>query len=330
MRVSIYKSVISTCVMVLLISLAHPAFAAISTTGNVEPANPATWGSSTVGIIGNTSGGTMDINDNSDVTNMYGHIGLGSGVTGKVAVDGAGSTWTNTTGLYLGNSGNGTLEITNGGVVTVGRIWLGNAAGSSGVALVDGGGSRLANAYYFHLAIDGEGDMDITNGGWVNSHFGYIGYNSGSTGVVTVSGVGSKWTNSGGLRVGYNGIGTLEILNGGLVSVAEGFFIDFDEDGDGFVNMDGGGMLALKGDVAGSLNDFLGLVSTTRGTKAIRYWNGSAWDDITHATEDVDYRLDYHATGDLADYTTLTVGVIPEPATILLMFAGLPLIKRKK
>ena len=327
MKVSICKSDIIMCFILLLTSLVHPVLAAISTTGNVEPANPATWGATTVGLIGKTADGTMEINGNSDVSNLYGHIGYGAGITGEVVVDGAGSTWTNGSGLFLGNNGDGTLEIRNGGVVKAGNVYMGYVAGSSGEALVDGDGSGLTNAFYFHVGANGGAEVDVINGGLVSSVHGYIGFNAGSTGEVTVNGVGSKWANSGNLVAGYNGDGTLEILNGGLVSIAGILAIDFDGDGDGFIDMATGGMLALSGVADDSLGDFLGLIS---GTDAIRYWNGSAWDDITNATEGVDYWLDYHTTGDLPGYTMLTVGVVPEPATILLLFAGLPLIRRKK
>ena len=77
--------------------------------------------------------------------------------------------------------------------------------------------------------------------------------------------VGSTWTIGGLLYVGRYGSGVLNITGGGLVSVGETLTIDYDEDGDGFINMGTGGMLALYDDedASGSLLDFLGLVDGT-------------------------------------------------------------------
>jgi len=121
-----------------------------------------------------------------------------------------------------------------------------------------------------------------------------------------VDGPGSTWTNSNNLYVGRSSSGTLNITVGGLVSVAGSLTIDYDEDGDGFINMATGGMLALWGDADDSLTGFLGLID---GTNAIRYWDGSVldWADITGATYGVDYTLAYQTEGDLAGYTVLTV-----------------------
>jgi len=164
------------------------------------------------------------------------------------------------------------------------------------------------------------GALNIT-GGTVSSAGGYIGYNAGSTGVVTVDGADSTWTNSGGLTVGHDGAGTLTITAGGLVCVAGTLTIDDDGDGDSFINMASGGMLALFGEADGSLTDFLGLVD---GTDAIRYWNDdlSGWDALLNATMGDEYDLAYLTEGDLSGYTALTVSAVPEPATLALLGVG--------
>ena len=123
---------------------------------------------------------------------------------------------------------------------------------------------------------------------------------------------GRRWrglylANTNDLFVGTNGNATLAITGGGLVSVGGALTIDEDQDGDRFLNMATGGMLALDGDVDGSIAEFLGIVE---GTDAIRYWDYSTldWADITSATYGVDYTLEYLTEGDLAGYTVLTVG----------------------
>ena len=146
--------------------------------------------------------------------------------------------------------------------------------------------------------------MNITGGGVLSSSDAFISAKSGATAEVTVDGAGSTWTNLNMFTVG----GVLNITDGGLVSVAETLTIDYNETGDGFVNMATGGMLALydEEDASGSLADFLGLVG---GTKAIRYWDDSIadWDDIANATLGEDYTLSYLTEGDLAGYSLLTV-----------------------
>ncbi|NLE37191.1 MAG: PEP-CTERM sorting domain-containing protein, partial [Pirellulaceae bacterium] len=135
---------------------------------------------------------------------------------------------------------------------------------------------------------------------------------SGSAGVVTVDGVDSTWTNNANLYVGSSGSGTLNITNGGLVSVKGTLTIDSNGDGDSFINMATGGMLALFGNAGDSLTSFLALVN---GTDAIRYWDDSisAWANIMGATHGDDYTLAYLAGGALNGYTLLTVGTVPPP-----------------
>ena len=122
--------------------------------------------------------------------------------------------------------------------------------------------------------------------------------------------------------VGVEGDGTSNITDGGLVSVNGLLTIDPFDTGNSFLNMAGGGMLAVNGEADSSLNDFLDLVE---GADAIRCWDATVpgWADITGATEDVDYTLDYLSTGDLAGSTKLTVNTtIPEPSSILLLCLG--------
>lgn len=173
--------------------------------------------------------------------------------------------------------------------------------------------------------------MSISKGVTVESFDGMIGYESGSNGCVTVDGSGSTWV-CGDLYIGWNGAGTLEISNGGLVMVYNArLFIDRDGDGDSFVNMSNGGMLALSGHADLSLQTFLDEI---RGTDAIRFWDEDTlgWEDITSAMYSEDYTLTYidDICDDLYGYTVLTVTAVPEPATLLLFsLAGLMLRKQQ-
>ena len=201
---------------------------------------------------------------------------------------------------------------------------IGNNSPSTGLVTVDGSGSTFTNDAYLYIGHSGDGTLQVTNGGTVsNVYDGFIGGSTGSEGLVTVSGVGSKWTTGRDLYVGCYGTGTLEISNGGLVTVAQTFTIDADGDGDGLVKMSTGGMLAIPGDVHGSITEFLG---SAVGSDAIKWWNESAssWSLIaTTGTLDTDYSLDYITIGELTGYTVLTVGTVPEPSMVAMLMIGL-------
>ena len=95
------RSKLLLCVLFLSLSLLTPlptARAVITSTGDVEPANPATWDNSTVGYIGNTANGTLTVDSTDPTSHLlsdWSHIGVGAGVTGVVTVTGINSTWAN-------------------------------------------------------------------------------------------------------------------------------------------------------------------------------------------------------------------------------------------
>lgn len=219
---------------VCLLGPLKTAQAAITATGNVTPATPATWNSSTIGFIGDTGYGEITVASGSDLSSLFGGIGLNSNSTGVVTVTGNGSTWTSEQGHKVGIYGKGTLNIAGGGVV-VSNIYpslIGSNVGSTGIATVDGSGSMWTNnapftigGTGFTVGYYGSGTLNITGGGTVsNTTFGVIGDYAGSTGVVTVGGISSTWTNRT-LGVGRVGNATLNIIGGGAVSNAESAYI---------------------------------------------------------------------------------------------------------
>jgi len=283
--------------------------------------------------VGRRGSGEVSITGGGTLTSNQGNIGDWSGSTGTVMVNGVGSTWTSNDGsLTVGRYGDGTLSITAGGVVNSINAIIGERSSSKGVATVDGAGSAWANSSSLSIGYYGSGALDVTRGAVLSSgnssNHSYIGNASGSTGVATVDGGGSTWTSDGDLYVGRNGNGTLTITRGGMVNVSKRLIIDYDKDGDGFVNMATGGMLALEGEGDDSITDFLDLM--VFGTGAIRYWDDSIsdWADITGATPGEDYSLEYFYTGLGTGYTVLTV---PEPATLCILACGaLGLLRRRR
>ena len=199
--------------------------AAITTWGDISPAtNPATWTSSTSPHIGNTSGGTLTVNGNSQLLSQVGYLGYNTGATGIVTVAGIGATWTSG-GLDIGEFGNGTLTIANGGAVS-GTCKIGINTGATGAMIVDGIGSTSTNR---QMLVGGQGGgtgtLKITGGGFVHVSNGLLGIAYGSgTGLVTVDGAGSTCSinvasGEGEMAIGLNnGNGTLKITNGGTVA----------------------------------------------------------------------------------------------------------------
>jgi fibronectin-binding autotransporter adhesin len=224
--------------------------------------------------------------------------------------------------LGAGYSGEGTMSVSDGIVVESVGGYIGFKSGSTGEVTVDGVGSAW-NTYLLNVGNYGDGTLNITGGATVETNHVdvNIGHESGSTGTVNVDGVGSTLTNYDRLNVGKKGSGTLNITGGGLVSVVGQFMIDDNGDGDSFVNMATGGMLALEGEADESIGQFLGLV---QGTDAIRYWDGGAWAHISGATAGSDYTLEYLTGGELTGFTKLTVmTAVPEPSSVVLILVGI-------
>lgn len=261
------------------------------------------WNCSTSLYVGRQGSGTLNVEAGGTVNATLSFVGDRRGSTGMASVTGRGSQWTSSA-FYVG-FGSGffvpAVEADGDSAITLYR-----SADSAGAPSFDGL-EPVANDYGYG-SDDGipDGVLTVSDGGEVASNTGYVGHNSSAEGRVSVVGVGSSWTNQSHLTVGHDGAGTLSITAEGLVTVGGTLTIDHDIDGDGFLNIATGGMLAIAGDVDASITEFLSIVE---GSDAIRYWDVAInnWSDITLATPGVDYTLEYFDTGDLAGYTQLTV-----------------------
>lgn len=272
--------------------------------------------------VGCNGEGTLLVTDGSavDRTSMGGGLSCSVGARGILIVDGAGSTLT-AINLNVHSHHNGGFQVINGAVVNSSTTYISHSPSGTNMsaAKVEGNHSIwLTDWLYVGYRNNSIGTLSISDRGTVNTRVSStIGRESQSIGIVTVDGIGSAWNNSQNLIVGDDGAGELNILNGGLASVAGTLIIDTDDDNDSFVNMSTGGMLALYGDADDSLGQFLDLVD---GTDAIRYWDSTIndWELLTNASGD-DYLLEYMAGGDLAGYTVLTVGAVPEPGCVIML-----------
>jgi T5SS/PEP-CTERM-associated repeat protein len=286
-----------------------------------------------VGVLGR---GTLTIAGGAKVSSKRIGIGYGPGVTGRVTVTGCESRWDNAGNYvsYIGYYGEGTLTISDGAVVSAPSADIGSKPDSTGLVVVTGAGSTWT-CDWLRIGYEGNGTMRVTDGATVNGiHSGIAGF-SGTTGLVAVSGIGAVWTSKGDLSVGSQGRATLSISDGALVDVRQALTIDFNGDGDSFINMSTGGMLALYGDAYESLPQFLNRIN---GTDAIRYWDDSihGWAPITAGTPGSDYTLLYidDAGSRLNGYTLLTVGTVPEPSSAALLagmaVTGVFCVRRRK
>ena len=227
--------------------------------------------------------------------------------------------------LGVGKNVSGSIVIREGAAVECANGYLGYKSGSSGTAVVSGPGStwKVAESpYYDGLSVGehGNGQLLVENGASVLTDNIVVGYYSESDSSATVSGKGSLIQADEFLGIGLYGSGQLTIVDGGLV-ITGYLAVDCDNDSDSSINMKNGGMLALKGDIDGSINEFLSVVD---GSAKICYWNKELvdWAPITSAVLGSDYTLEHISSGDLSGYTILAIASVPEPASLVLLVLG--------
>ncbi|MCA9236070.1 MAG: hypothetical protein KDA44_11400 [Planctomycetales bacterium] len=225
---------------IYLFATCATAQAAIVSSGNVNPANPAAWTSSTTAYVGESLSGSVTVDGGSLLRSGDSRVGRYIGSAGQVTVNGAGSIWTSSGRLDVGHYGAGTLTITGGGTVSTLNSYVASEFGSTGHVTVDGAGSTWTNGGDLDVGHYGDGTLAISGGGTVSTSSSYVGLASVSTGQITVAGAGSTWTNSDNLHVGVVGAGTLTITGGGTVGSSEGFLGLF-SNSTGDVVVDGAG-----------------------------------------------------------------------------------------
>ena len=143
------------------------AQAGLNATGDVDPADPATWTSSTDAHIGETGEGSLAVTNGGTISSWTGHIGTSAGSTGTVTISGVGSTWTSTNWLYVSRGGDGTLSITDGATVTSFQGFIGDNNDSVGAVTVSNAGSRWTTAA--GLRLEDYATLTITDGGVVEN-----------------------------------------------------------------------------------------------------------------------------------------------------------------
>jgi len=179
--------------------------------------------------IGESGTGTLNITAGGIVQDSEATVGSGSGSTGLVVVDGAGTTWTPDGAITVGGdtTGTGTLTISNGATVISGINGSGSVIGhnptSSGTVNVTGAGSTWT--IKASLSISDAGGVGVLNivDGAVNSGGSILGTFGGS-GTATVDGNISGWSINGDLSVGgaFGGVETVSVTRGAMIGSTNG------------------------------------------------------------------------------------------------------------
>ena len=227
-------------------------------------------------------------------------------------------------------NGSLTFDASNG----LTRTYSGVGADSGVTVYFDADGTGTMGAGY-----DAPGTLTVADGVVLESSAGILARAPEATTTASVSGEGTAWHVAGTLDVGQMGAATLTITDGGLVSAgslcidqdisieAEGGFdgfynyVNFTGDpiyagdpseqfsivADSFVNISGGGMLALLGDYSTDLTTFIAAIDGS--SEAVQWWDDASndWASLSTATLGTDCTLEYLDSGDLAGYTLLTV-----------------------
>ena len=183
----------------LLLAAGHPAFGAVTFTGD-------TSNDGTTVIVGDTGEGSLLIDGGSSLSiTEYGFVGYQTGSVGNVTVSSGSLT---TTWLFVGPGGTGTLNLSGtGNIISNDGCWLNN-----GTANVSGG--SLTTGMF--IAESGTGTLNLTGGNITVT--GSSGWGrSGTLGTANVSG--GTWATNLDLSIGgEGGTGVLHLSGSGLVT----------------------------------------------------------------------------------------------------------------
>ncbi|MCC6124101.1 MAG: autotransporter-associated beta strand repeat-containing protein [Pirellulales bacterium] len=160
------------CAAIFLSSAASMTNAAITWSGDVNPADPTTWTAKTNGSIGSSYTGTVTVDSGSELLNSRAFLGHDPGSTGTVTITGSGSKWTIYSLLRVGYFGSGSLNIQAGGQVNSTDSIVGGNSGSNGMVMVSGIGSMWTNSGDLLVGDTGSGTLTVSDGGTVTVNSG--------------------------------------------------------------------------------------------------------------------------------------------------------------
>ena len=152
-------------------------------TVTVTPSTPQSWSTADMLRVGQSSSGSLTIEQGGAVSSAGARVGNTAGSTGVITVDGAGSTWTSSANLSIGFNGSGALNIRNGGSARTTGGGTTTGIGGNSTVTVTGSGSTLNIDM---LEISATGTLSVQNGGAVSTGGSSVG------GMATVTGSGSS------------------------------------------------------------------------------------------------------------------------------------------
>ncbi len=172
----------------------------------------SSWTSSGQLVVGNGHQATLTVDDHASVVSGPTWIGLNSGASGSVVIDGPGSSWTVLQSLSLGDvadGGSATLSLTGAGS----RVYVGAAAANQGTQI------PTSQTAFIVSSTSGTAQLSIYAGNTIaNAGNGYIGIGATEVGSATIDGPTSAWHNTGTMEIGRAGSATLTLANGGTIS----------------------------------------------------------------------------------------------------------------
>ena len=324
--------------------------AVVNVTGSNGNGVPSRWEMSGILYAGGTPfgstgvTGTLNITDGGRVSSSEGWIGVGGTAPGTVSVrghDGHGltSTWDVGGRLRVGVESTGQLAILDGGIVNSASGYVGELNGSSGLVTVSGAGSTWTVTN--HLVLGGSGLSNSTTGN------GVLTVRDG--GLVDVGGTlkifpGSTLNGNGTVRGYIENAGLIAPGNSAGTLTLEGNVLSYPSS---MLSIELGGTGAGQFDVLNVLGSFhaYGELSVSlidgfhpNGTESFTiltayaltgYFTNAvpAFGDIAASVTFGD--LTFDVVYDYANGRVILTNVVPEPATLGLMVAGLGLIRRR-
>lgn len=210
---------------VVCLFLCVPTYAAVSSSGDVQPSlnsedNTTLNGSLTVGeglANGNTTIGTMTVEAGTQVVSGDGIVGNRLGSNGTVVIRDEGSEWAANDDMFVGNDGYGDVFVSDRGILSAADDFsIGVLDDGRGWVSIANPASLMATNDILTVGLAGTGSLHAADFARVVSNSGVIGSDANSTGFVTVQEQAS-WRMSQDLTVSASGIGTLVIADGGLV-----------------------------------------------------------------------------------------------------------------
>jgi T5SS/PEP-CTERM-associated repeat protein len=246
LRRHLYRLVLTSFALSALVSQAAITVDPLSTgatdvlAGDYFPGNllvnPVTDPFSTVVLqVGNTSAGSLHINNGSVINSQATHVASLQGSTGELLVTGNTTRLISSYDFRVGLRGVGVASITNGALLESDQGWVGAGAlwlEGDGSVNVSGVGSRWNNkSTFFTVGEDGaaKGRLNITSGGMVDLNTSHWDINVDDlyydditiNGSVRVDGVGSTLKKYGAFAVRLGDLWQygLEVTDGGLVDI---------------------------------------------------------------------------------------------------------------